>query len=114
MTRHWYMPPRHAAFKVEGQPPWLSNRWFQTWVLKLRNMRTGELTEERCISIKLPVFGYYYSINTDAERWGQLTFQYRGQRGWFFAPIFSADDGGTSSAGKSRPDSGGPGGFTRG
>lgn len=43
---------------------------------------------DRCISIKLPVYGYYYCINDDSEQWGQLTFQYRGARGCFLAPVF--------------------------
>lgn len=88
MSRNWWMPPRAEQFWAEKHNAPVIERWFHTWVGLLRRKKTGELIEERCISIKLPVYGYYYSINTDEERWGQLTFQYRGVRGCFFGPVF--------------------------
>lgn len=114
MMRSWFFPQRANDFRVESWPPPLSGRWIQTWIQKLRHKRTGEQVEERRISVKLPVYGYYYAINVDEERWGQLTFQYCGQRGCFFAPIFSVEGSGMSSIGSLRLVSGGSSGFSRG
>jgi len=83
------IPPRWSEFKVVSPPtPHALKRWVCSWVITLKDKRTGELVEERRISIKLPIWGYYYSINFDDERWGQLSFQYCGRRGCFLAPIF--------------------------
>ena len=90
MTRNWWMPPRVGQYWVEKYNAPVIERWFHTWVGILRSKKTGELIEERCVSIKLPVYCYYYSINTDEVRWGQLTFQYRGVRGCFFGPVFDS------------------------
>lgn len=70
---------------VECVVPGTTHEWGP---LKIFVLRFRDGTEERRIGIKLPVWGMYYSINTDEERWGQLTFQYCGQRGCFFAPVF--------------------------
>src|SRR5271168_2193927 len=56
--------------------------WFSTWIVAF-----GDGTDERRVQIKLPFFGNTYSINTDDVRWGQLTFQYFGQRGCAIVPI---------------------------
>jgi hypothetical protein len=61
--------------------------WFKTFIL---NFQDG--TSERCIGIKLPIWGYAYSLNDDDIHWAQLTFQYRGQRGCFLAPWFAPPD----------------------
>ena len=89
MTRNWWIPPRAADFvnAGSGRPPPVT-RWFQTWVNVLFDKRTGQIVEERAIIIKLPVFGMYYSINCDEERWGQLVFRYYGQRGCCFGAVF--------------------------
>jgi hypothetical protein len=78
----WY-PKKQKA--VEGTVPGTTHEWgpFKTFVLRFRDG-----TEERRIGIKLPVWGMYYVINNDELRWGQLTFQYCGQRGCFFAAVF--------------------------
>ena len=88
MSRNWYAPPRADQFCVVKHHGFPFKGWFHTWVVQLLNKHTGELVEERRISIKLPVWGIYYAINIDEERWGELTFQYCGQRGCFFAPVF--------------------------
>ena len=88
MSRNWWAPPRANQFSVVRYNAPVIERWLHTWVGLLRSKRNGELIEERCISIRLPVWGYYYAINCDAECWGQLTFQYRGVRGCFFGPVF--------------------------
>lgn len=91
-VRNWFFPPRYMDFKPIAQDAHLDNgRWIQTWILKLRSTKTGDQVEERRISVRLPIYGYYYAINVDEERWGQLTFQYCGRRGCFFAPIFKAE-----------------------
>lgn len=86
--RNWFFPPRADRYAVKEYCAPVISRWFHTWVGKLYCKSTGEIVEERCISIKLPVYGLYYAMNTDEERWGQLTFQYRGVRGCFFGPVF--------------------------
>lgn len=86
--RSWWFPPRSTEFRPDPPgKPIDAKKWFQTWVLKGRD-KAGQPVEERCISIKLPIWGMYYSINSDDDRWGQLTFQYRGRRGCFLSPVF--------------------------
>ncbi len=94
MRKSWDVPPRadefnvvpdNGSYYVNGtQHEWW---WFKTFVLKIQNKRTGDIFKERCIGIKLPIWGMYYCIACDDEKWGQLTFQYRGIRGSFFGAV---------------------------
>ena len=60
---------------------------FKTWIIEF-----DDGSQERRIWIDLPVWGYCYSINQDAVRWGRLTFQYCGQRGCFLATRFPPEN----------------------
>jgi hypothetical protein len=45
----------------------------------------------RFILIRLPSWGYGYSINCDEERWGQRCLFYHGHRGFSLMWIFPQD-----------------------
>jgi len=81
----WY-PARSKP--VKGEVPGTRHKWgpVVTFVLQFQDG-----SDERRISIRLPIWGMYYAIDTDELRWGQLTFQYCGQRGCFLAARFPVE-----------------------
>lgn len=70
--------------RVKGEVPGSRRQWgwLSTWLVAFEDD-----TDERRVQIKLPFYGHTYSIASDDVRWGQLTFQYCGQRGFFIMPI---------------------------
>lgn len=61
--------------------------WVSTWVTKFHDG-----TDERGISIRLPVFGHAYSINKDEILWAQLIFYYLGTRGCVIGAYFPPEN----------------------
>jgi hypothetical protein len=84
IRKFWAFPKRVNREVPRSRHEW---GWFSTHVLEFRDG-----SQERRIGIRLPVWGYAYSINTDEIRWGQLTFQYCGQRGCFLATRFPPEN----------------------
>lgn len=89
--KSWWAPPRADRYAVKEFCAPVITRWFHTWTGKLYCIATGEIVEEWCFSIKLPIWGMYYAISNDSMRFGQLTFQFRGIRGCFVAAVFPVE-----------------------